>query len=165
MNTFIIPKNFDDDWKRMIKYVEELNKLKINYNSKKALFPRLETTNKRGRIASIEIMNKLKCFFLSKNNWLEELCFCLRNKIQIKKANNHKIIYFDNLPNDQQFLFSEFNIYNNLNDVKNKIEQMMITMTIQQEDINPLEYIKQHLENIELSNEQKVELVNFIINL
>ncbi len=104
---YIIPEQFNEKWNLIILYIEKLNTLKIKYNHKKAKFPRLYNSKKKGIESSYEIYNLINFNFISKKYWLEELCFCLKYKFQIKKnENDKKILYTDRQEVNERLFFN-----------------------------------------------------------
>jgi len=61
---YIIPKEFNNEWDRIIIFIEKLNDLEIKYNPKKNIYPRLTNTNKRGQISSLEIITKIGSYMI-----------------------------------------------------------------------------------------------------
>lgn len=163
---YIVPKEFDNNWARMIKYIEKLNNLDIKYNPKKSLFPRLKNTNKRGKVACEEIMKELNCYFKSKNHILEELCFCLKNKLKVQYGiKNILCCAFSDITNIDVLMnfFNNHDIFYNLCEATNKIYNILQSNNIKELFIDPVIYLKEHIENVELNNEQKVKLIKFIL--
>ena len=159
---YILPKQFDENWNRIIDYIERLNILEIQYNPKKNLYPRLKETSKRGRVSAQEIMNNLECHMISKNDWLEELCYCLKYKFDIKKNNGKKILFtkYENIDNK----FFNNHIFCNEEEVENNIINIIQSENIKDIFINPVTYLKQHIDNMELNTNEKLELIKFILN-
>ncbi len=96
----------------MITYIQNLNNIKIKYNHKKAKYPRLYNTKKRKINGSIEIINKINCYFISKLYWLEELCLCLKYKFTIKKLDGKNVLYTDNKEINDNIYFNSYILVN-----------------------------------------------------
>ncbi len=159
---YIIPKFFDDNWERMIHYVSKLNELDIKYNSKKTIFPRLENTEKRGKSACQEILKLLNCYFKTKN-YNEELIYCIKADFNILELNGKKILltlYEDN----KIFDIENYYFVPTLMEARNKIDEIVESNNLKSIFINPVEYFKTHLGNMDLNKSQKLELIKFILN-
>ncbi len=159
---YIIPKIFDDNWERMILYISKLNELDIKYNPKKTLFPRLINTDKRGKSACQEILKLLNCYFKTKS-YYEELIYCIKAEFNILEINGKKILltkYEDNKIFDNQ----NYYFFSTIMDAQKKIDEIIESNNLKSIFINPIEYFKSHLVNMDLNNSQKIELIKFILN-
>jgi hypothetical protein len=161
---YIIPKQFNDDWNRIIIFVENLNKLDIKYNSKKNLYPRLKDTHKRGINSSLEIIKTIGSYMISKNNWLEELCYCLKHNFKIEMNNGRKILTTTLPLNDLDKLIFDQHLFCGIEDLETNINNVIQSDNIKDIFINPIEYFKSHLTNISLNETQKLELIKIILN-
>ena len=163
---YIIPKQFNDNWERILAFIERLNNLDITYNPKKNLYPRLKNTTKRGRISSQEIMNSLGCYMISKKDWLEELCYCLKYNFEIQENNGKRLLITnnENIEKDVDNIYFKNHIFCNDEEVEDIIINIIQSQNIKDIFINPVEYLKGHIDNMELNSHQKLELIKFILN-
>ncbi len=159
---YIIPKQFDEKWNRTISYIEKLNSLEIKYNPKKAIFPRLKNSNKRGKDASQEIIKEIGCYMISKLYWLEELCFCLKCKFQIKIKNGKNILFSEREEICNKYFKSH--ILCNNNELEKKLDEVIQSDQIKEVFLNPVDYLRGHIQNMELNESQKLELIKIILN-
>ena len=112
-------------------------------------------------------MRFINCFFIEKNNYIEELFYVLKNKFQIDTILNQKIITFNKINYHNAEI--DVIIKENFFIIDNKIEaQLKIESVIQTNNLvdifkNPIEYFKTHLDNLVLTNEEKLDLIKTIL--
>ena len=158
---YIIPKQFNENWDRIIDFIDKLNTLDIKYNPKKNLYPRLTDTNKRGKNSSLEIINKIGSYMVSKNDWLEELCYCLKCDFKVVENNGKKILQCIDLVDSEIF---KDHIFCNEDELENTITEVIKTDNIKDIFIDPIGYIQQHINNMSLNETQQLELIKIILN-
>jgi hypothetical protein len=165
---YLIPKKINNqEYNRMTEYVYNLNRLAILFNPDNSIYPRIVNTKKRGIHAVNEIMRFINCFFIEKNNYIEELFYVLKNKFQIDTILNQKIITFNKINYHNAEI--DVIIKENFFIIDNKIEaQLKIESVIQTNNLvdifkNPIEYFKTHLDNLVLTNEEKLDLIKTIL--
>ncbi len=161
---YIIPKEFNNEWDRIIIFIEKLNDLEIKYNPKKNIYPRLTNTNKRGQISSLEIITKIGSYMISKKNWLEELCYCLKYKFIVQENNGKKILSTNLNINDIDKIIFNDHIFCNEQELENNINDIIQIDNIKEVFIDPIEYLQQHINNMKLNEKQKLQLIKIILN-
>jgi hypothetical protein len=148
----------------MITYIENINNLEIRYNSKKSIYPRLSGSKKRGKDACLEIMRSINSYFISKKGWLEELCWVLQKKINVDVIGSKKILVCNN-EDLCEILFDEnYHFISNITEAQNTIESVIETTNLKSIFINPVDYFKEHFQNMELDETQKIQLIKIILN-
>ncbi len=161
---YIIPKNFNEDWERMLNYIEKLEQIDIKYNPQKLIFPRIRNSKKRGKTASLEIMKHLNSYFISKKNWLEELCYVLKSQFEVVNINGKKIILTKSTTKIDELLFNNHYFTEDPSQVEKVIDDIFKAEQVEGIFINPVEYFLAHFENMELNEKQKLELIKIILN-
>ncbi len=153
---YIIPKNFNEDWERMLNYIEKLEQIDIKYNPQKLIFPRIRNSKKRGKTASLEIMKHLNSYFISKKNWLEELCYVLKSQFEVVNINGKKIILTKSTTKIDELLFNNHYFTEDPSQVEKVIDDIFKAEQVEGIFINPVEYFLAHFENMELNEKQKL---------
>lgn len=159
---FIIPKHFNEKWNSIISYIEKLNNLEIKYNSNKSIYPRLKNSDKRGIYASKEILKEIGGYMISKLYWVEELCYCLKYNFEIKKINGKEILCTGREDIDDKYFKSH--IFCNNNELEKNIDEVIQSDQIKEVFLNPVDYLRGHIQNMELNEIQKLELIKIILN-
>ncbi len=161
---YIVPKCFDNDFDRMTTYIDNMNNLEIKYNSKKSIYPRLSGSNKRGKDACLEIMKSINSYFISKKDWLEELCLILKTNIKVEVIDNNKILVCKNEDHVKYLFNDNYHFISNITEAQTTIESVIETTNLKSIFINPVDYFKEHFQNMELDETQKIQLIKIILN-
>tara|TARA_R110000803_G_scaffold41697_1_gene89520 strand:- start:2849 stop:3376 length:528 start_codon:yes stop_codon:yes gene_type:complete len=172
---YLIPKCFSQKKEfieNCFKYIDSINKLKIDFNSKKSIFPRLSQSKKRGQSAVIEILNLIEPSFLKvEHQRVEELIFILKWNLRKSEYKGIHVLTVKNTTadifNEAYFPLSEWSHIpeTEIDLLNSKINIMSETLFIEDEVIiDKVGIIKSHIENYVITQEEKIQLIKYIIN-
>ena len=161
---FIIPRKQDNErFIYLVSFINKINNLDIDYNPKKTIYPRLRDSSKRGKPAIIEILQKVQADIHREP--FVELIWILKVNAQIKNKSGKKYIEVSSFENIQKHFDNNFKFFENMYDLESWIENKNKGEMIKDVFINPIDYLKGHIQGLELNNNQKMELIEYIIKL
>lgn len=143
-------------------YKEYLD-LKNNYliiNNNRCIFPRLASSNKRGKIATIELLEYIK----KKSCIYEDLDYSILFKISnIRNFENTDGLYY--IEADKEvFNFNYLSLKDGVNNYNKQVKLYMET-SLNHTERNKLEMITNFISSLDLSVQEILLLVNNITNL
>lgn len=173
---YLIPKCFSnkkDFIERCFNYLDAIEKLDIHYNPKKSIYPRLKDTKKRGRLAVIEILNKLNPSHFSNDKEHEgELILILKWGLRKTLVKGIHVLAVKHITPEifasNYFQLTEWcHIPESETDLLNiKIQimsQKLLDYETIPEEVNAVDIIKSHLDNYTFSLDDKLELIKTIL--
>ena len=173
---YLIPKCFNnkkDFIERCFQYLDAIEHLEIDFNPKKAIYPRLKGTKKRGRHALIEILNSLNPSHFSNDNEHEgELILILKWGLRKTLIKGIHVLAVKNITPEifanNYFALAEWchipETDTDLLDTKiNIMSQKLLGLETVEETVNVTDIIKSHIDNYTFSLDDKFELIKYIL--
>tara|TARA_R110001599_G_scaffold1110_4_gene5315 strand:+ start:573 stop:1100 length:528 start_codon:yes stop_codon:yes gene_type:complete len=172
---YLIPKCFSQKKEfieNIFKYLDSINKLKIDFNPKKSIYPRLATSKKRGQNAVVEILNSIEPSFISdEHQRINELIHILKWHLRKNDFKGIQVLTIKNSTsevfNEKYFPLSEWSHIpeSDIDLLNSKINIMSQTLFIEEDVvIETVNIIKSHIDNYVLTPDDKLELIKYIIN-
>ena len=172
---YLIPKCFSQKKEfieNCFKYIDSLSELKIDFNPKKSIYPRLQQSKKRGKIAVVEILNLIEpSVFKAEDKRIGELINILKWHLRKKEYKGIQVLTIKNTTadifTDTYFPHSEWSYIDESETdlLDTKINIMNETLFVEDEiDIDKVRIIKSHIYNYVISGEEKLQLIKYIIN-
>ena len=173
---YLIPKCINQKKEyieRCFQYLDSIDKLKIDYNPKKSIYPRLVNTKKRGMNAVTEIINSIEpSYFSDKYRIVSELIIILKWGLRKTEYNGIQVLTIKKITSeiftDKYFPLSEWSHISETDvDLLNTKINIMSNTLFNKEDEEPkidsVNILKTHLDNYVLSEKDKLELIKYII--
>lgn len=172
---YLIPKCFSQKKEfieNCFKYIDSINKLKIDFNPKKSIYPRLSQSKKRGQNAVSEIISLIEPTFLKvEHKRVDELIHILKWHLRKSEYKGIQVLTIKNTTadifNETYFPLSEWSHIpeTEIDLLNSKINIMSETLFVEEEvAIDKVGIIKSHIDNYVITQEEKFQLIKYIIN-
>ncbi len=157
---YIIHKDKDSQkWNDLIAVIQKLNELDIVFNPRKSIYPRLHGSERRGKSAMFEIMGFLPPIDP------DLAIYLLKTGAKVLVKSGYSFIETQSLLDIHKQFTNEYLFFEDYADVDAHIDSLIKTSMIKAISINPIEYMKGHLQGMELTQDQKLQLIDIIIKL
>ena len=161
---FIIPKHQDNiRFVYLVNFINNLNNLDIDYDPKKTIYPRLRHSSKRGKPAIIEILQKINAD-VNREPFIE-IIWCLKVNAQVKNKGGKKYIQVSSFNEIQKLFDKTFKFFETIEELESFIQNQNKAEMVKDVFINPIDYLKGHIQGLDLNKDQKLELLEYIIKL
>ena len=163
---YFIPKDFkNESYLERIIYLTKMSELDIVYNSTKSIFPRLKESNKRGKPAVIEILNKINYHTKFYNDEITDIILLLKMDVSVEDIEGYKIFNVNNYQENKYNLetWKGYKKFNSISSIKKYINDKIKNDMVKEIFIDPVEYVDGLINNLNLSDSQKISIIKKIL--